>query len=371
MAKKILLFFTSLLFSLLLAETALRFVQFEAPRIPEEKERTSWAQIPENIWVEYHPVLGWVPQKNKTAVLEKGAIRAGITTNEKGFRGNRNYSRVPASGYKRVLMLGDSFVFGFGVEDHEAFSSVMESRFSNLEMPNLGVAGYGIDQIELSFKNFAGDLKADYVGIGIFPEDFWRATRAFSDSGYAKPYYFLQSNGKLQLRNVPVPARYQLKTNQFPEIVALSPFEHILMKSMLYRQLRRSFIKLGKNLSLVDPDNTEEWLLGRVILAQLVDQIRETGAKPFIVIIPCEGWMHRKKPTSIEKSIHRFAKREGVGLVDLTPPFIDAVRASQSEDYFIKDDLHWTPKGHRLAADRIAAFLIEDGLKLQEQTVSA
>ena len=80
-------------------------------------------------------------------------------------------------------------------------------------------------------------------------------------------------------------------------------------------------------------------------------------AVPLVVIIPPERWMKNTKPTSIEKSIARFAKREHVDLINLTPYFVDDVRKSSLTDYYIEDDWHWTPKGHAMVASLIAAHL--------------
>ena len=44
---------------------------------------------------------------------------------------------------------------------------------------NIGVPGYGMDQIYLSYQEIARTFHPDMVLIGIFPEDFWRCKRSF------------------------------------------------------------------------------------------------------------------------------------------------------------------------------------------------
>lgn len=43
----------------------------------------------------------------------------------------------------RVLVLGDSWTFGHGVEDHQTYSAHLQSHWPDLAVRNLGVMGYG------------------------------------------------------------------------------------------------------------------------------------------------------------------------------------------------------------------------------------
>jgi hypothetical protein len=353
--KKILLLLCSVIFALLLAEGVLRLVQIERPR-PKAGPKTDWAIVPERVWTEYHPVLGWYSMKSKTAQLPLRGREIQIRTNSAGFRGAREYSLKKPAGVYRIVVLGDSFPFGFGVADSEAFPAVLESRDKTLEVINLSVPGYGVDQMLMAWRTIGAFYGADSVLIGIFPEDFWRATRSFADSGHAKPYFTLSPGNELQLHNVPVPPQYQLNTGQFPEVVGRGALERLLLESRLFREVRKGWIRLGKNLGFIDPDNETEWILGRRILKTLVTEIRASGADPVIFILPPDRWAREKKPDSLRKSLLRFARQEKVDIVDPTPEFHAAVTREGMTDYYIQDDWHWTAKGHLLAADIAERF---------------
>ena len=60
-----------------------------------------------------------------------------ITTNSLGLRGEEVETVKPEDSY-RVLMLGDSMTFGWGVENEETFSSVLEQRLNSLLKENGG-----------------------------------------------------------------------------------------------------------------------------------------------------------------------------------------------------------------------------------------
>ncbi len=353
MKKNLLVLFLALLFALTVAEIVLRLVKVDHVKF-QEKPRLGWVNVPENSWVEHHPVLGWFSQKNKTALLDSPNFpQAIVHTNAAGFRGTREYDLQKPAGVIRIAALGDSFVFGFGVQDTEAFSALLEADGGKREVLNLGVPGYGIDQIYLSYREIAKKYHPDIVLIGVFPEDFWRATRSFADSGHVKPYFSLSKKGALVLHNVPVPPPFTFTTGQFPPVIEQGWLGKLLNQSVLYRITKKPLIKLAKNLRLIDPDSTEEWILGRAILSRLIREVRADGATPIVLLMPPRDWAESTRRTTLERSIRRFVEREKVDLINLRPEFNDAVAKDGLNAYYIKDDWHWTPKGHRLVADVI------------------
>ncbi len=347
----------SILIALIFLEISLRILLPEKNIIP--KPPTQWVKVPEQVWSEPHPMLGWYHQKNKTAVLKKGALEIPIHTNSMGFRGSREYQIQQPTSVTRILSLGDSFTFGWGVEDNETFSAQLEKQNSNFEVLNLGVSGYGLDQIYLSYQLIGKQFHADYVLITIFPEDFWRSTRSFTDSGYSKPYFRLTRRNQLVLENSPVRPPEEIRSNfkQFPEIIEYGPVEHLLLHSALYRFLKKKTLHLARDFGWVDPDLTEEWRLGRSILKNLLDEVRRTGARPILVVVPPMQWMELTEPTSIQKSLVRFARQEGVEIIDSTPTLKEKSIQSGVDKFYIKDDEHWTSKGHDILANFLLQYL--------------
>ena len=353
----------SIVFPLILAEIGIRIYLPNTKTLP--KVPTQWVIVPEQVWTERHPILGWYHEKNKHALLKRGDLEVEINTNSQGFRGIREYQLEKPPGTVRVVTLGDSFAFGWGVQDRETFSAKLESGYQNLEVLNLGVAGYGVDQLLLMFRTIGKSFRPDYVFITVFPEDFWRATRAFTDAGYGKPYFQLVHRKELILKNVPVREPAKMDYRQFPDIIVYGPVERTLMHSALYRYLKKKALRLARDLGWIDPDLTEEWRLGEAMLRDLVREIREVGARPLLIVIPPGQWMTITKPTSIQKSILRFGKRLNVDVLYVTPLLIEAVKSSRQFDFYIEGDEHWTAKGHSLAADLLAKYLEEQNSMLR------
>ena len=361
----ILLSVCSFIFILAIIEIALHVINPEKPKLIE-KPKTDWALVTERVWTEHDPNLGWALMKNKNAELKIEFGTFPMKFSASGFRGDKNYSLSRTDGVKRMAVIGDSFPFGWGVLDHEVFSSLLEKKYPNVEIPNFSVPGYGIDQIYLSYKYRARNYKPDVVLIGIYPEDFWRATRAFSDTGHCKPYFTLKMNGELALKNTPVPLPFTLTTNQFPEIIEKSNFERLLMRSYVARFFSKRLNKAAKSIGLIDPDTREEWKLGKAIIKQLIYEVKKDQAIPILFTAPPRRWAESNDDESVLKSIRRLAKAEGVYFIDFTPHFRRLIASSDPSDYYIPKDLHWTAKAHTYVADTFISELNTIGFPLDK-----
>ena len=75
------------------------------------------------------------------------------------------------AGKKRIIALGDSVTFGLGVQSTDAWPAVLESRLGDVEVFNLAMCGWDIEQ---SVSLATGELEAwqpDLVIWGNFPND--------------------------------------------------------------------------------------------------------------------------------------------------------------------------------------------------------
>jgi hypothetical protein len=113
-------------------------------------------------------VLGYTHRPDWETVHETEDFRVTVHTNHLGLRGAPAEARKPADTY-RVLLLGDSFAFGFGVEDDETFAAVLArtlpppSGFARVEVLNAGVAGWSADQYYLFLETQGFGWRPDLV----------------------------------------------------------------------------------------------------------------------------------------------------------------------------------------------------------------
>jgi hypothetical protein len=100
--------------------------------------------------------------------------------NSKGLR-DKEYA-YNKSNKTRFIVLGDSFTFGEGIAYGGRYTDIPEMEISNIEIINLGVPGFGLDN-ELEYLRFEG-LKyfPDYVIIYLNSVDILRVIKNIESS---------------------------------------------------------------------------------------------------------------------------------------------------------------------------------------------
>jgi len=321
----------SLGFSLLFAELALRLA-LPPPAVPEAGD--AW-RYP---FFAYHERLGWdlVPGAESELTLPEATVVVRI--NGQGLRSDRTYRMERSPGVRRIVVVGDSFTFGYGVENDEIYTAVLERLLDGTEVVNLGVTGYGTDQQLLKLLDQGLAFHPDQVLVGLFVGDVFRNARS-EQLGYAKPRFELDG-GELRLAGVPVPHR--------------PPPPGLARRSALGRLL------LGRGRELVEHLGFgDAWPLTEAIVGRMRDACAAAGCGVRVVIIPKDQAVYGR---GLRRRLHHHAtarlaallERQGVAYLDLTPAL--AARAGDERLYF-EHDGHWTAAGHRVAAEAIAAWL--------------
>ena len=149
----------------------------------------------------YDETLGW---KNIPS-WESATFDRKIAINSKGLR-DREYPYEKPAGVFRILVLGDSFVWGYGVSNEETFTERLEQALTAegaaIEVLNAGVSGWGTDQQLLYLESEGFKYSPELVVLAFFlyndPENILNSRQY----GLQKPIFV---NTNLQLANVPVP----------------------------------------------------------------------------------------------------------------------------------------------------------------------
>ncbi len=121
-------------------------------------------------------------------------------------------AHVKAPETRRVVAVGCSMTHGEEVGAADSWCARTAAQFAQLEIANLGVAAYGIDQALLRLRRDGWPLDPDEVWLGILPQAALRVTTLFRplldhwslDVAF-KPRFRLDAAGELEL--VPNPAR--------------------------------------------------------------------------------------------------------------------------------------------------------------------
>ncbi len=156
--------------------------------------------VPQDI-SRFDETYGWSLAPGARAVSKATGRPVEYLVNAQGLRGPDITYDKP-EGVHRVVLLGDSHTFGFGVPEEARFSDLLEGYLPGVQVVNMGVSGYGIDQ-EL--------LLLEREGVRYHPDMVMAYVPHYADLrhlrnmvwGMGKPRYRLM-NGVLMLTNCPV-----------------------------------------------------------------------------------------------------------------------------------------------------------------------
>ena len=324
----------SLLASLVLAEVALAMLGYGHLR-PEPQPAGFWR---------HDAQLGWRHAAGSDGIFDRSPVfRTRVRINDKGLRG-RDYPYERMAGRRRVLVLGDSFVFGFGVEQEETFTSVLENLLPATDVLNAGVSGYGTDQELLWFRGEGVRYRPDLVILLMSGNDELDNHSSIVYSLYPKPRFELSPRGELVLTNVPVPP----------------PPRRLRLKTWLMGHSRVAYqasLLLGRarHAGPVSPRADDGLTLA------LVEEIRREatahGAR-FLVAATPKFWSYDDlSAQDAHAALLRALRERGMTAID-----IDGAEGYELEAMTIKGDGHWNARGHRFVARLLEAAIRRDGL---------
>ena len=288
---------------------------------------------------DYHPIRGWALRPALRGVPAVAGKK--LSSNSHGLRGAREYNYDRPAGITRIVVLGDSFTFGEDVDDDETWPHRLEESLPATEVLNLGVHGYGHDQMLLYLKEEGLKYRPDLVIVGFLPDDMERNVVAFRD--YAKPRFVLQ-DGRLALTNVPVPAPADVLGRE-----ALRP-KFLDLLSMLRGHYER---RTGR-----DQSSMREITLA--LLDEMHGAVSAAGARIAFAYLPVYGEIDKPDPgmTGRERFFFSHWRRQGVQSMYLRPFFLDKLRRGAE----FKTYGHWGPLEHQTVAEGVRAYLLEKGL---------
>lgn len=270
--------------------------------------------------------------------------------NSLGFRGPE-----PASWdhpeVRRVVLLGDSYAFGLGVDQSETLAAQLDSRLhracGSITVLNLGVPGYHTGQESALAERVGFDLDPDLVVLLYFAND--ETTSAFQ---------YDPSTRVLYGDALPVP--YWLK----------GPLAH----SAAYRWLARANVGRMRERGDLTAMDDRHWPVTRSRLESLFRLCADRGVPVVLANLPMLASSHAlQRPDwaghqNYERVAH-LAETHGVPWVDLRSILLTESR-SPDDPFFERIvisvdpplDHHLNPHGYSLVADAIAETLISGDL---------
>ncbi len=289
----------------------------------------------------YDPVYGWAHEPGRVGKFASHGFDTTVRINSHGFRGpERSFDKSP--GRKRVVVLGDSYVWGFGVEQEELFTTLVEDRLGpGVELVNLAVSGYSTDQELLLYRNVGRRYTPDVVVLVVASNDVADNARAVAYVVYGKPLFDLDGDS-LTLTNEPVPRAPLWERAVFA----------LARQSYVLNQLNRVRESWSLGSALAAPADAREPAAKREfpathaerlttrLIAEVRREVEQDGAK-FLVVLVDDIYAGRR--------FHDYLAGLDIDVLSL-----DDHIAPDDTVAHLPEDFHWSAAGHAIVAGALA-----------------
>lgn len=282
--------------------------------------------VPEMPFLVDDPVLLWRLRPDHSAATVPGGPV--MHTNAQGFRDG---PVGPKAGRTRLLSLGESSTWGFGVGDGQTYSDVLEGRLgAGFDVLNAGQPAWSIWQTWRFVGTEAAALEPDVLLVYHLNND--RLPRGASNR--RDPFHVALTDRQLTEAREPLAPVVR--------VLSASRLQALLWQRWLAPRLVSGAASVARDVVRVPPaDREAAW-------AGLVGWCAGHGVR-LVVIHPVYGGPNAQR----DSLLPRVAGEAGATYVDL--PAIKA-RAGQ-KDFFMVDDTHPTVEGHRWIGEALAAAL--------------
>lgn len=285
------------------------------------------------------------------------------------YRINEDHLRGPSPGQvrPRVLCLGDSYTFGWLVDEADCYVSLISKKFPKHEFLNGGAGGWGAADYVSFTEEFAESLKPQTILVFLNFEDISRSLGT-------RQWAWEKSDGHV-LKPVVNPTSPSLLKQIARKLPA---YQWLLEHSHLLQLARQSAIAMPSKTSNTPPPAvpaqqgiTDGVRLGQALFTRLHSWCQQHESR-LIIMNTGLGLCHWEPETQDgqETNINRafcqaapeFFAKLGVPYVDLTE---DLERATKGDftPFRIPVDLHFNEAGHRLFAEtavrRLQPLMVE------------
>lgn len=348
----------------------------------------------------YDPDAGWsgAPNLDTHYVLPE-SFDVRVVDNSRGLRGPEHEERKP-SGVRRVAVLGDSFMWGFGVENEEMTASVIERELGHTESICLAANGYSTVQELVRLETEGLRYAPDWTILAFTWNDL---EDNFDDKHGGRPVAALTDAGQLELRNRPVRRAWKNTLKQWlrhhSRLFAVAEYSTALVRARARESADERdesgtqapapgvappaavfdpshFGSLGV-LDVYGPPTARSefaWRVFGLLLARIHEVAGRGGGRLLVVynasqelVVPAvreatfarfAGEPERRvDPARPMARLAELCRAEGIEFLDLTPVFVR--QQEPRERLYLRKNGHWSAEGHALAGRAIARRIRE------------
>ena len=309
---------------------------------------------------EHDPEIGWTQIPNYEATLESWDSKVNVVSNSHGFR-DQEYSIQKPEGVKRVVVLGDSFTWGWGVEQQDIFTEIAEQASSGVQFLNLGHMGYGTAQEYLLLRKLGLKFSPDLTVVAFYPNDI---DNTAGQEGIRPKYVVKEGILTLEKKPNPLPFNRTLKMMVKEHFLFYSFIDYRM--ALLKQSWRTPIIWSGGKKYFFKNFINEMKETWDVVETLLLEIDRVTNHRLLILYVPhrlqIEDDRYRKELRASHLDEHeldimlvntllkKFSEDHDIPFLDLTSTM--RKENTQAPLYF-EHDGHWSPRGHKIAGEQL------------------
>jgi lysophospholipase L1-like esterase len=241
-----------------------------------------------------------------------GTVR--VATNEHGFRGRVSTARRPEPGTTRVIGVGDSVMWGTGVDQEDSFlgrlaDQLEAARPGEFEVINAGVVGYSTLQEAVFLEQRLLEFSPDVVVVNFCANDMLPTEDPF---GSARRMVVDYLTGLLQEPNG-----------------SLSPEEHGFVEETIVALRSADLVEPVIDDARPETHRVQVKALIEIPFRRMVELSRAAGVRLIVLLIPPRDAGPRYR--ELAGRVRRILESEGVETIDFEPLLHGDSRSADDE----------------------------------------
>jgi hypothetical protein len=301
-----------------------------------------------------------------------------LYTNGEGFRTSQSheeYSLSKDNSRYRILLLGPSFAFGWGVNYEDTFANQLKNYLEaggfakgrKIEVINAGVpaipAANQLNWFDSYGQKFSPDLVVQFIYGGMSVGDVPDTNIEVNSEGY------------IVERDETFAQKMQRKLKNSAVVYYGWVVSTTISSAVNGRSKDRQVLGAGRKLEEQTRFDAEdkETRASFDFYHHLSLSVSRASAKVIIVHFPLSYCVHREDISrwrhlgvedvdgqiAFNEKFCGYVDQQGIPCLNITRDLIEEAQHNQERLYYWLD-IHWTPKGNRIAAQSVARYLISE-----------
>jgi lysophospholipase L1-like esterase len=279
---------------------------------------------------------------------------------------------------KRILIVGDSNTFGFGVNSEQTFvkrlEGVLRTSQPDLSVINGGVPGYNTWQVcqrirrlmplvqpdTVIYAVYLNDIEPEYkpflggqtvLRLPFYPGEEWsRENAAWVNQWHWFAPVLIRRTGEFVLSGGAKPIVKVFRSGrQFgEEVEESSPNQTTVLEQQDAAMAR--LVRQFDYLSGDDPVVRQRWEQARAEIGRIHQELATLGVRFQLVLLPYRCQIEDPALSRhLQTELQEYCRKEGIDVVDTTP----VMDRHSGEILYLDRDYHPSPGGHQILAEAI------------------